>query len=185
MNTRRNKFRLQRGDAGLLVIDIQERLCQAMDPQRLARMVARTCAAIRGAKALGLPIAVTEQYPKGLGRTLPQIASLLPDIRPIEKVSFSCGLESIRASLGGRQILIAGMEAHVCVFQTVRDLAEAGVVPHVLADAVLSRNEEDRQVGLSLCKDAGSVISTVEAALFDLLGKAGSAEFKLVSQAVK
>jgi len=185
MGTAQSKFRLQRGEAGLLVIDIQERLCRAMDPERLARMVARTCAAIRGAKALGLPIAVTEQYPKGLGRTLPQIASLLPDIRPIEKVSFSCGLENIRASLGRQQILIAGMEAHVCVFQTARELAEAGAVPHVLADAVMSRNEEDRRVGLSLCKDAGSVISTVESALFDLLGKAGSAEFKLVSEAVK
>ena len=185
MDTGQSKFRLQRRAAGLLVVDIQERLCQAMDPERLLRMVARTCAAIRGAKALSLPIAVTEQYPKGLGRTLPQIASLLPDIRPIEKVSFSCGLENIRTSLGRQQILIVGMEAHVCVFQTARDLAQAGVVPYVLADAVMSRNEEDRQVGLSLCKDAGSVISTVESALFDLLGKASSAEFKLVSQAVK
>lgn len=185
MAAERKKFRLQRSEAGLLVIDIQERLCRAMEPARLERMVARTCAAIRGAKAFGLPIAVTEQYPKGLGRTLPQIASLLPDIRPLEKMSFSCGLEPIRNSLRRPQILIVGMEAHVCVFQTARDLAETDVVPYILADAVLSRTEEDRQVGLALCREVGAVISTVECALFDLLGKAGSAEFKLVSQAVK
>jgi len=185
MAAERKKFRLQRSEAGLLVIDIQERLCQAMDPARLEPMVARTCAAIRGAKALGLPIVMTEQYPKGLGHTLPQIASLLPDVRPIEKMSFSCGLEPIRHGLRRPQVLIVGMEAHVCVFQTARDLAETDAVPWILADAVLSRNEEDRQVGLALCRDVGSIISTVESALFDLLGKAGSPEFKLVSQAVK
>ncbi len=114
MAAERKKFRLQRSEAGLLVIDIQERLCRAMEPARLERMVARTCAAIRSAKALGLPIAVTEQYPKGLGHTLPQIASLLPDIRPVEKTSFSCGLEPIRSSLRRPQVLIVGMEAHVC-----------------------------------------------------------------------
>src|SRR5262249_7337842 len=153
-----SKFRLQRGEAGLLGVGVQEGLCQAVGPERPAEIVARACAAIQGAKALRLAVAGTEQDPKRLGGTLPPIASLLPDNRPIEKVSFSCGLENIRASLRGRQVLMVGMEAHVCVFQTARDLAEAGMVPYVLADAVLSRTEEDRQVGLALCKDAGSVI---------------------------
>src|SRR5260370_27460113 len=110
MAAERKKFRLQRSEAGLLVSDIQEGLGRAMEPARLERMVARTCAAIRGAKALGLPIAVTEQYPNGLGHTLPQIASLLPDIRPIEQTRFSCGLEPIRRSLRRPQVPIVAME---------------------------------------------------------------------------
>ncbi len=181
----KDKFRLLRAQAGLLVVDIQERLCAAMDPSALERMIRRTSAAIQGARALGLPIAVTEQYPKGLGRTVPALTALLPDIRPIEKLNFSCALPEVLSALNRDQILIAGMEAHVCVFQTVRDLSEHQLVPYILADAVLSRTEEDRQVGLALCQAVGAVVTSVECALFDLLGKAGSPEFKVVSQAVK
>ena len=137
---------------------------------------------------LVLPVLATELYPKGLGRTLPSLRELLL-AAPMEKMEFSCGANQEVArqilATGRKQALVVGMEAHVCVFQTARDLAETDAVPWILADAVLSRNEEDRQVGLALCRDVGSIISTVESALFDLLGKAGSPEFKLVSQAVK
>ena len=180
-----SKHRLDRNDTALLVIDVQERLAAAMPEPALSRFLNRTWAVIQGAKALGLPIVHTEQYPKGLGRTMPPISALLPG-QPVEKTQFSCCLDEVLRQLGERKrVLVTGMETHVCVFQTVRDLAERGLTPYLCADAVLSRAEEDRRVGLELCRDAGAVVTTVEAALFDLLGKAGTPEFKAVSQAVK
>ncbi len=178
--------RLVRGKAALLVIDLQERLAAAMPGPSLERVVNRTRAAIAGAKALGLPVVATEQYPKGLGPTLPSIREALGDARAVEKVQFSCALPEVLSALGDRtQILVTGMETHVCVFQTVRDLAERGLTPFLCADAVLSRTELDRDVGLALCGKAGAVTTTVEAALFDLLGRAGTPEFKQISAAVK
>lgn len=179
-------LRLRPQDAALLVVDVQERLCAAMDRDALDRMLARTNAAIEGARALGLPVVVTEQYPKGLGPTHSLVKLRLGAFRPVEKVEFSAALPDVLAALGERrQVLVAGMETHVCVYQTVRDLAERGYTPRVLADAVLSRAEEDRRVGLELVREAGGRVSTVEAALFDLLGRAGTPEFKRVSAAVK
>lgn len=177
---------MDRADAALLVIDVQERLCAAMEPKALERVVNRTVAAVQGARALGIPVVVTEQYPKGLGHTLPALAAVLGDVRPVEKVSFSCAQDEVFQQLAGRkQVMVTGMETHVCVFQTVRDLAERGLTPYLCADAAISRTEEDRRIGLDLCRDSGAVITTVEAALFDLLGKAGTPEFKAVSAAVK
>lgn len=182
------RYRLKREHAALLVVDVQERLVSAMPPAALDRMLNRTCAAVRGADALQLPVVVTEQYPKGLGPTVPSLTTLLKGVAgaPVEKVEFSGALEPVLQRLGERrQVIVTGMETHVCIFQTVRDLASRGYVPHLCADAVLSRTPEDRQVGLELCREVGAVITTVEAALFDLLGRAGSLEFKAVSAAVK
>ena len=178
--------RLQLENTALLVVDVQERLCAAMERDALERVLARTSAVVEGAQALGLPVLVTEQYPRGLGPTHSVLRLRLGALRPVEKVDFSAALPEVLGALGPRrQVLLVGMETHVCVFQTARALAEAGYQPHVLADAVLSRTAEDRQVGLELCREAGARISTVEAALFDLLGRAGSPEFKRVSAAVK
>ena len=178
--------RLQLEHTALLVVDVQERLCAAMERDALDRLLARTVAVVNGARALGVPVLVTEQYPKGLGPTHSALKLHLADVRPVEKVDFSATVPEVLSGLGARrQVLVAGMETHVCVFQTVRALAEAGFEPHVLADAVLSRTVEDRRVGLQLCQEAGGRLSTVEAALFDLLGRAGSPEFKRVSAAVK
>ena len=181
-----NHHRFERAHAALLVIDVQERLCAAMNPERLARVVARTCAAIEGAKALGLPIAVTEQYPKGLGATLPRVKDLLAGVAVVEKTEFSAWLPKVKEVVAGRtQLLVTGMETHVCVFQTVRDLCAAGLTPYVARDAVISRDGADFDAGLQLCRDAGAVLTTVETALFDALGRAGTPEFKAVSSAVK
>lgn len=181
------RLRLEKDSAALLVIDVQERLCGGMESKACERTVQRTVAAITGARALGLPIVVTEQYPKGLGPTVAPIRQAVGEaFQPVEKVNFSCAFDEVLQRLGSRkQILLAGMETHVCVFQTARDLAERGYVPYVCHDAVLSRTEGDLRVGLELCKEAGAVITTVEAALFDLLGRAGGPEFKAVSAAVK
>lgn len=185
MNSAAEKYRLLRAQAGLLVVDVQERLCAAMEAPALERMLRRTRAAIQGAQALGLPIAYTEQYSKGLGPTHPSLRELLSNAQPIEKINFSCASAEVISALKRKQILVAGMETHVCVFQTVRDLADQQFSAYLLADAVLSRTEEDRRVGLSLCREVGAVTTTVESALFDLLGKAGTPEFKAVSAAVK
>ncbi len=178
------KFR--REASALLVIDIQERLAAAMRPDALERLLNRTVAAIIGARTLGMPIIVTEQYPKGLGPTMTAIKDALGDFQPIEKLEFSASLPQVHEKLVGRpNVLIAGMETHVCVFQTVRDLASAGLTPWLAVDAVLSRQRVDHQAGLALAGHLGAILTTVEAALFDALGKALGPEFKAISGAVK
>lgn len=181
-----SRFALERDKAALLVIDVQERLGKAMDPERYARVLKNTRTLVQGARVLGLPILVTEQYPKGLGPTEPSLAELLTaDSAPVEKLAFSCGaVKEIARRLyasGRKQIVIAGMETHVCVFQTVRDLVAGGYQPFVARDAVLSRTAENHETGLALMRESGATISSTETALFDLLGEAGTPEFKQIS----
>jgi nicotinamidase-related amidase len=177
---------LKRGTTALLVVDVQERLVAAMEPEAVTRMLERLGALIEGAHVLGLPIIATEQYSKGLGHTVPPIRERLGDVPVIEKLKFSALDDSVRSRLSGRRdVVVAGMETHVCVYQTVRDLVAEGRHPTVCMDAVLSRTSVDRQAGLDLAKAAGATLSSVEAVLFDLLGEAGSAEFKKISAAVK
>jgi nicotinamidase-related amidase len=144
-----------------------------------------TAALVKGAKAVGIPIVLTEQYPKGLGRTVPEIAEELPEgLAPIEKVCFSAP-EAEGFDLAGRdQALVCGIEAHVCVNQTVLDLLGRGVEVHVVADAVGSRDPANRELGLHKAERAGAWITSVETALFELLGAAGSDEFKAVQRLV-
>jgi len=179
-------FRLQREHAALLLVDVQEKLAAAMPQAELQRMVTRTCALVEGARALSLPIVYTEQYPKGLGRTVPPLRERLGSLVPVEKLRFSALDDAVRAQLcGRRQVLVAGMETHICVYQTVRALAEEGTLPVLCADAVLSRFEVDVRIGLQLATDAGAMVATVETALFDLLGEAGTPAFKRISAAVR
>ncbi len=179
-------LRLSPAQASLLVVDIQERLCPAMEPEALERMLKRTCAAIDGAKALKLPLLVTEQYPKGLGPTHARVRERIGEFKPVEKLEFSAAVPEVITALGDRrQVLLVGMETHICVFQTARDLVEKGFEIWLCADAVLSRSAEDRRVGFELCKEIGARITTVESALFDMLGRAGSPEFKAISAAVR
>ncbi len=180
-------FKLHRERTALLVIDIQERLCAAMERPRVARLVNRTVALIEGAKALGLPVVLTEQYPKGLGPTLAEVREHLPaENAAIEKMEFSAWVPQLRERIGDRdQLLLCGMETHVCVFQTARDIALAGRIPFLCADAALSRTEEERQIGMARCRDVGGVVTSAESALFDLLERAGGPAFKTISSAVK
>jgi len=177
---------LKREDTALLVVDVQERLAAAMEPEPLSEVLSRLGALIEGARVLGLPIVATEQYPKGLGPTLPSIRERLVDVPVIEKLRFSSLDDKVRARFSGRRnVVLAGMETHVCVYQTVRDLVLEGRHPVVCMDAVISRKALDRQVGLELARAAGATLSSVEAVLFDLLGVAGTPEFKKISAAVK
>jgi nicotinamidase-related amidase len=180
--------KLDRKNAVVLVVDIQERLLPAMRADELERVFKYTKAMIGAARELDIPVLATEQYPKGLGPTAPEIRALLPDA-PLVKTHFSCGADpgfrEALAATGRKQVIIVGMETHVCVFQTARDLAEAGYEVHVCADAVTSRFAEHRRVGLELIQASGALITTAESAIFDLLHQAGTAEFKKVSQLVR
>ncbi|MFH2008331.1 MAG: hydrolase [bacterium] len=183
-------LQLDRDRAALLVIDIQTRLCTAMHPDRLQLLRRNAVTLIRAARVLGLPILVTEQYPKGMGPTLPDLREALPEGQPIqEKLHFSCcGDDGFTAALeetGRDQILVTGMETHVCVFQTARDLARAGRAVYVPQDAVISRTAENHDIGLRLLERAGATRTSTEAALFDLLQVAGTPEFKAIAPLIR
>jgi nicotinamidase-related amidase len=184
----KEKFLLDRNNAVLVVIDVQEKLCKAMDTKVLERLVTNTSILQEAAKELGMPILATEQYVKGLGETLPALKERLPEAS-IEKMTFSCcGENSFTGrmkSLDRKQVIITGMETHVCVLQTVLELLDSGYVVHVVRDAVMSRRKENWLVGLDTAQDAGAVITSTEAALFQLLKVAGTEEFKKLSKLVK
>jgi nicotinamidase-related amidase len=179
---------LDREDALLLVIDVQVKLAAAMPLSGWAQFEKNAMLMVRAAQRLRLPILATEQYPKGLGPTVPGLRELLPE-PPMEKLEFSCGASAPIArrilATGRRQVIVVGMEAHVCVFQTVRDLVRGEFAVFLAQDAVLSRTEENRQVGLRLCEKSGATLTSAEAAVFDLLGAAGTAEFKELAPLLK
>ena len=180
-------MRLDRGRAALVVVDVQEAFRPAvLDFETVARNVA---VLIQGAHALGLPVLVTEQYPKGLGSTVPEVERHLDGVQPIEKLCFSAaGSEEFadRLTASGReQVLLCGIESHVCVNQTADDLLGAGREVHVAQDAVSSRTEDNRRLGLHKMERAGAVLTSVETALFELLREAGTPEFKEIQKLVK
>jgi nicotinamidase-related amidase len=169
---------LERDRATLIVIDVQE----AFRPyESFARVASAAATLLEGARILGVPAIVTEQYPKGLGHTAAELGAGQP---ALEKSVFS----AVRAEgfdLAGRdQALVCGIEAHVCVSQTVHDLLDRAIEVHVPADAVGSRHELDCERGLARMERAGAVVSTVEAALFELLERAGTPEFKAVQRLI-
>jgi nicotinamidase-related amidase len=181
-----NRSRLDRNAAALAVIDIQERLTPVMWNFAPVEKYAR--AMILAAREMGLPVLATEQYPKGLGATIPPIREALGGA-PLVKMHFSCGCDEgfkkALAATGKKQVMVVGMEAHVCVFQTVRDLLEQGYEVFVCADAITSRFEEHRRIAIEQMRDLGAVITSAETCIFDLLHVAGTPEFKKVSALVK
>jgi len=173
----------ERSRKALVVIDVQEAFRPAV---RDFEGVARNAGVlVQGARALGVPVVATEQYPRGLGATVPEVAEHLDGAEPVEKTVFSAAaVEGF--DLGGRdQALLCGIESHVCVSQTAHDLLDRGVEVHVARDAVSSRTRENLELGLHKMEGAGAVLTSVEAALFELLGEAGSEEFKVVQRLVK
>jgi nicotinamidase-related amidase len=174
---------LDRDRAALVVVDVQEAFRPVV--QGFDQVVANTATLIQGAHTLGVPVLVTEQYPKGLGRTVDELAEHLDGAEPIEKVCFSAAAAE-GFDLGGReQAIVCGIETHVCVSQTAHDLLARGVEVHVPRDAVSSRTEQNREVGLHKMESAGAIVTSVETALFELVGAAGSDEFKQVQRLVK
>ncbi len=178
---------LRRDDTVLALLDVQGRLATLMhDREALYRSLVTL---VQGVQALGLPIVWMEQYPKGLGPTIPELAQLLNGQQPLEKTCFSaCGLAAFVAQLratGRRQVLLAGIETHICVFQTGRDLLSLGYHVEVVTDGVSSRTAANRQLALDRLSAAGASLTSVEMCLFELLREAGSPEFRQISQLVR
>jgi nicotinamidase-related amidase len=165
--------------AALVVVDVQEGFRPAIPG--FDRIAAATATMVRGVAAMDVPIVVTEQYPKGLGPTVPEVAEHLPDgVEPLAKTVFSAA-SADGFALGGReQAIVCGIEAHVCVNQTVLELLDGGLEVHVVTDAVGSRSPADRELGVAKAKRAGAWPTSVETALFELLGKDGDDRFKQV-----
>ncbi|MGH2994604.1 MAG: isochorismatase family protein [Solirubrobacterales bacterium] len=175
--------KLDPGRAVLVVIDIQEAFRKAIpvfdDVARASGVL------VEGAKAVGVPILATEQYPKGLGHTVPEVAEHLPaGVEPIEKVVFSA-VEADGFDLGGAdQALVCGIETHVCVNQTVLDLLARGIDVHVAEDAVGSRSKQNWKLGLHKVEHVGATLTSVETALFELVRGSGTDEFKRVQKLI-
>ncbi len=174
---------LDRGRAALVVVDVQEAFRPAVrDFDSVAKSVA---ALVQGARILSLPVVVTQQYPKGLGETVPEVAEHLDGIEPLDKVVFSAAAADGFDLDGRDQALVCGIESHVCVSQTAHDLLDRDVEVHVARDAVTSRTDENRELGLHKMEGSGAVVTSVETALFELVGAAGTDEFKQVQRLIK
>ncbi len=182
-------LRLSPEESVLVIVDVQERLMAAMPGDVRAQLLSRLGTLIEAAGRLDIPVVATEQYPRGLGHTVSEIAGSLPDFTPIEKVTFSCcGAEAFLPhlrKLGRTKVLLTGCETHVCCYQTALDLIENGFIVHAVADALCSRTKLNWKTGLASMERAGALPTTVEQALFDLLRTAGTENFKAISRLVK
>jgi nicotinamidase-related amidase len=187
-STGRHPRLLARDATVLVVIDVQEAYRPALfEYQRVASAVATV---VQGANVLGIPLLVTEQYPKGVGHTVTEVATHFPSgTAVVEKTSMSCcGAEAFRtalARLNRRQVLIAGIETHACVNQTAHDLLDAGYQVHVARDATSSRRRVDYEVGWCKMVESGIVPATVESALLELVRTAEASEFKALQRLIK
>lgn len=185
----RNRFLLEPARAVLVVIDVQEKLAAAMDQAALWQLGRNAGILLESANELALPVIFTEQYVKGLGPTLAELRQRAPAAPSFEKLTFSCcGNESFAGYLkasGRTQIIVCGMETHVCVQQTVIELLADGFDVHVVKDAVLSRSNDNRQTALEAMVLAGAVPTSTESVVFQLLRIAGTESFRKLSKLVK
>ena len=181
--------RIQREEAVLVVVDVQDALMKKMNPGVAEKVIRNIRTLLAFAKRLAIPVLITEQYPKGLGPTISEIKMDLGSVLPIEKVSFSCcGVEAFNAKLnqtGRKQVILVGIETHVCILQTADDLIQAGREVHAVADAICSQRKLDWEVGLRWMEKKGAMISTTEIIAFQLLKEAGTEEFKNLSKLLK
>jgi len=181
----RDKFWLNPERAALIVIDVQEKLIPAMNNRVSNQVIQHSQLLVEGFEALNLPIIATEQYSKGLGHTVSPLQAATRQ-HCIEKTSFSCCGEpaflQALAKTGARQLLLCGMEAHVCVYQTLLDLLDGGYQVHLVKDAICSRFKSDFQVACAAAATAGASLTSTEIALFQLVEGAGHPGFKTVSQ---
>lgn len=174
-------WRLKASETGLLVVDVQERLVAAV--KEPADWVERVEILVKAANLLEIPVAITEQVPAKLGKTLPGILQAAGKVSPVSKCAFSAA--EVGKGLGKKRILVAGCEAHVCVRQTVYDLRLKELQPVLVADAVGSRKDEDRQLALQEIRQDGIVVASTEAVLFELLEGAEHPKFKEIQGLIK
>lgn len=189
-----SQLELSAGSVGLVVIDIQEKLAEAMPDKVLKGTLRNWLNLIEAARVLELPVAVSEQYPEALGRSLPVVAESvlrLPSdqVFSFEKRGFACGSTDAFSAFVKRstrkQWLLCGMETHISVYQTARAMVQAGHTVHVPRDAVISRTMANWEIGLRLIERAGAVVTSTETIVFDLIKEAGSEQFSFLSRVVK
>jgi nicotinamidase-related amidase len=178
---------LETDNSVLLVIDVQGKLSRMVHQEE--KVIDNIQRLIKGMKIFDIPIIVTEQYPEGLGTTISEIAGLLPDTKRLPKISFSCCgdsniLQELKA-LDRKQVLVSGIESHVCVYQTVVDLVKFGYLVYVVTDAVSSRTAENRRIAFYLMDKAGATLTSTETVLFELLKIARGDKFKAINRIVK
>ncbi len=183
-----SRFILERDQAVLVVVDVQERLVPAMDPDRYAEVLRNIDFVLKSARLLEVPVVGTEQYPRGIGHMVPELADACRD-KVIEKLTFGCCgepsfIEHMK-SLGRRQAIVVGMEAHVCVYQTVLGLLQEGFDVHLVRDGIMSRGETDYLNALESARAAGAVVTTAETAVFQLVNASSDPRFKEISAMVK
>lgn len=188
------EMKLAPSESVLLVVDVQEKLAAAVPEAQRERTVRSIAALVEGARLLGVPVIVTEQYPRGLGPTVAALKEALARVEPkppvIEKIDFdacgAAGLGEALASAGSRRsVVVTGMEAHICVYQTARSLLRQGRTVHVPMDAVCSRSAENARIAESLYAAGGAVVTCSETVLFDWLGRASGETFKAISRLVR
>lgn len=169
-------------------IDMQTRLMSAMPQEALASALHNMAILAQASALLAVPTIITEQYPKGLGSTAPELLAHLPNVRAVEKMTFSCLAEpkfSRQLSADRSQLVLAGMEAHICVLQTALDLLSANKQVFVAEDAIISRSPANKSNAIARMRDAGCMISNTESIVFEWLGIAEGDAFKAISKLVR
>ncbi len=184
---KRHPALLGKANTALIIVDVQEKLLPyVVDKEELLENLQML---IKFADIIGLPIILTEHYPKGLGRTVPEIKELLSSHEPMEKVIFSCfcsqALRSRLTELGIKTLMLAGIESHICVTQTTLDALDSGFSVHVIADCISSRTTSNLNIGIEKMRQFGCVISSTEMAMYEIMERADTKEFKEVLKLVK
>ena len=183
--------RLNPARSVLMIVDVQEKLAAAMPSAAMELLVKNAELLLEAAELLGVRVIASEQYPKGLGPSVAPLLTRLTAMKaaPIDKLTFDACAEPrisrLLAEYDPRAVVVVGMETHVCVFQTARELVRRGIATYVVADAVASRREEHRLMGLALAERAGAVPTTAETVVFDWLEQAGTEPFKALSKLMR
>lgn len=176
-------MKIQREHCVAVVVDYQERLMPVMrDAQHL---IQRSAILLKGLRELEVPICMTQQYTKGLGMTVPEITEAVGSEDYIEKIEFSSCSSILEQIQGKKYVIVCGIEAHICVLQTVIELKEKGFVPVVVVDCLSSRNELDMKIALKRMRTEGAILTTSESILFELLGKAGTPTSKVIQGLIR
>lgn len=180
-------MRILKEDTIALVVDFQEKLMPVMAGKE--ELEVRTNILVKGLKTLEVPMLITQQYTKGIGMTIPSLFESSETEEYFDKVTFSCfDDEAIRAKIeesGKKNVIVCGIESHICVLQTCIDLKEAGYTPILVVDCMSSRKESDKEIAILRAQQEGIVLTTTEAILFELTRKAGNPTFKVISKLIK
>lgn len=178
---------LSRDKTALIIIDVQERLFKKVEDRD--KIAGNICRLIQFANILGIPIVLTEQYPEGLGPTIHRIRELIPNVKPIEKIEFSCmaSREFRRriSEINVKNLVLTGIEAHICVAQTAIEAITSGYKVYVVYDAISSRHREDKAIAIERMKQHGAYIITSEMLMYEVLRRAGTTEFKEILKLVR